>query len=170
MSTIDSFSGRNKYLSNFSSHGFHYGGVWCRTSEHAFQAMKSTNREDFLYVIEAESPGQAKRRGRKIECRADWRDVKIKIMFDIVKCKFDQNTDIKAKLLTTRSDYLIEDNNWQDKEWGMTKENGKWVGRNALGKILMVLRIYYIAQDIPDVDPQYMTELDSAIRNALKTI
>ena len=57
-------------------------------------------------------------------------------MYQIVKCKFEQNEDLKIKLLNTGNSELIEGNTWGDKIWG--KVNG--VGQNNLGKILMRIR------------------------------
>jgi predicted NAD-dependent protein-ADP-ribosyltransferase YbiA (DUF1768 family) len=39
---------------------------------------------------------------------------------------------------------LVEGNTWGDKFWGAVKnKDGKWEGKNCLGKILMILRRYF---------------------------
>ena len=68
--------------------------------------------------------------------RADWENVKLRVMYDIVKAKFLQNEKLQAKLLATRDRMLIEGNDWGDTFWGMVDGEGE----NNLGKILMRVR------------------------------
>ena len=82
------------------------------------------------------SGGQAKRLGKRVELRPDWEDVKIDIMRQVLKSKFTQNPELKAKLIATGDAELIEGNNWNDRFWGVC--NGK--GQNHLGRLLMELR------------------------------
>ena len=57
-------------------------------------------------------------------------------MYEIVKQKFIQNSDLKDKLIATGNVYLEEGNTWGDKVWGTV--NGE--GFNHLGFILMKIR------------------------------
>lgn len=68
--------------------------------------------------------------------RPDWENVKLRVMYDIVKAKFLQNEKLQAKLLATRDRMLIEGNDWGDTFWGMVDGEGA----NNLGKILMRVR------------------------------
>lgn len=65
-----------------------------------------------------------------------WENMKQKYMYDICKAKFEQNPDIRQKLLDTGNRHLEECNTWNDRYWGTV--NGK--GENNLGKILMRIR------------------------------
>jgi hypothetical protein len=56
-------------------------------------------------------------------------------MTEIIRLKF-QNPGLKAKLLATGNQELIEGNTWGDCYWGVCEGNGQ----NHLGKILMQVR------------------------------
>jgi len=132
---ITSFDGENEFLSNFFESSVEYEGLTFKTNEHAFQAAKVLNirtRIEFQIL----TPGQAKRKGRKVLLRSDWENVKDSIMENLVRIKFTTNEDLKRKLLNTDEEELIEGNNWHDTYWGIC--NGK--GKNKLGKILMKVR------------------------------
>jgi ribA/ribD-fused uncharacterized protein len=82
----------------------------------------------------------AKRIGRKVTLRHDWEKVKIEIMRGLLVQKFSQDEMLREMLLSTGDWELIEGNTCGDKFWGAVLENGKWVGRNELGKLLMSVR------------------------------
>ena len=132
---IDCFEGEYFFLSNFYEIPIIYDGITYRNSEAAFQAQKCINpkdRESFTNL----NPDEAKHKGRSVQLRKDWEQVKISIMTEIVKAKFEQNADIAQKLIATGDSYLEEGNNWGDKVWGTV--NGQ--GANHLGHILMNVR------------------------------
>ena len=132
---INSFRGENNFLSNFYSAPVIYNGLSFQNNEAAFQAQKCVNeadREKFCSL----NPSEARSLGRKIPLRKDWEQIKITIMREVVKAKFEQNPDIMEKLLNTGNAYLKEGNTWGDRTWGTA--NG--VGANNLGKILMEVR------------------------------
>jgi len=134
--TIDSFSGEYSFLSNFSRHPLAFGADVARTCEHAFQAAKATNPAEAAWVLAAPTPGEAKRRGRKLKRRADWEQVKDGIMLVCLRIKFARGTELAAKLEATGDALLIEGNNWGDRYWGMCEG----VGFNKLGHLLMLVR------------------------------
>lgn len=123
------------FLSNFYEVPITYNGIIYRSSEAAFQSMKTKDeslRKDFANL----TPNESKKLGRKVKLREDWEDVKVDIMYEIVKQKFIQNPDLKDKLIATGNAYLEEGNTWGDKVWGTV--NGE--GFNHLGFILMKIR------------------------------
>lgn len=97
--------------------------------------MKTLNKAERLKFKDT-TPTQAKRIGRRIELRSDWEDIKIKVMYLVVREKFKQNEELQTLLLDTGDTYLEEGNNWNDRTWGVV--NG--IGTNYLGKILMKVR------------------------------
>ena len=52
--------------------------------------------------------------------------------------KFEQNPDLKEKLLATGNKTLIEGTWWKDTFWGIDLKTGQ--GQNHLGQILMEIR------------------------------
>lgn len=135
MDKINSFKGEYHFLSNFYEAPIEYDGICYKNSEAAFQAQKCLNPED-RNAFANMNPSAAKKAGRKVQLRKDWEQVKVSIMSEIVKAKFEQNSELADKLLATGDAYLEEGNNWGDRTWGTV--NGK--GANLLGNILMNVR------------------------------
>ena len=81
-------------------------------------------------------------KGRHIELRGDWEQVKDNIMYEIVKDKFTRNSNLKSLLLKTNSSILIEGNWWHDNYWGdcYCEKCQNKEGKNTLGLILMRIR------------------------------
>lgn len=132
---IDSFSGRHYFLSNFFPVPVAYEGLNYPSSEVAYQAAKSNDKETRVAFLNL-SPRDAKRIGRSIIIRPDWSQVKLQVMEDIVRSKFYNCEALKNALLRTGEAELVEGNWWGDTFWGVCKG----VGENHLGKILMKVR------------------------------
>ena len=135
---IDRFMNEFDFLSNFYECKVDYEGIVWRTAEHAYQAMKTLNPEQRLNMTEIYMPGDAKAYGRAVKMRTDWDEVKLGIMEDIVRCKFQQNPRLQKKLLLTGDLPIEEGNTWNDTYWGICLFKG--TGQNHLGKILMKIR------------------------------
>jgi hypothetical protein len=133
---IESFSGVFRFLSNFYSAPVHYEGIEYPTSEHAFQAAKTVDKNQRLNIAMLETPGEAKRYGKTVRIRSAWDDVRVGVMAEIVDAKFTQNPHLLEMLLATDDTELIEGNVWGDTFWGVC--DGK--GENNLGKVLMEVR------------------------------
>mgnify|MGYP001461308949 CR=1 FL=1 len=132
---IDSFRNEYFFLSNFYEAPVTYDGLTYQNNEAAFQAQKcadSKDREAFTKL----NPSEAKHEGRRVQLREDWEQIKVSVMADIVKAKFEQNSELAQKLLATGDAYLEEGNDWGDHIWGTV--NGQ--GANCLGVILMEVR------------------------------
>ena len=136
MGVISGFNGQYRFLSNFWMAPIEVGGMRFRSSEHAYQAAKSLDPQDWKDVQECVSPGAAKRMGKNVTLRADWEDIKLEAMEEILWAKFTQHPDLMKDLIMTRGMELIETNTWGDTYWGVCK--GK--GHNHLGKLLMKIR------------------------------
>lgn len=132
---IDSFSGDFEFLSNF------FVEKNKLTVEHFYQAAKTMNYGWVYQIISAKTPGRAKRLGQKAPLRKDWEQVKVQIMFDLLREKFKDLT-LKTKLIDTFPTILIEGNTWHDNFWGQCscmKCRGK-EKINMLGFILNQVR------------------------------
>lgn len=132
---INKFTGKYRFLSNFYEVPIIVDGIKYRSVEHAFQAAKATNELDKHIFRQCETAADAKYWGRHIKLRPDWDSVKIDIMYNLLKIKFNDDS-LKKQLLSTDDAIIIEGNNHKDCYWGVYK--GK--GENNLGKLLMKLR------------------------------
>jgi len=134
---IDRFSGYNRFLSNFWRCYVKYRGVTYLSAEHAYQAAKvGKGKPGFQAIVNAKTPGEAKRLGGQVMLPPNWDDRRLEIMAEIVACKFTQNKELARRLVETGDEELIEGNTWGDNYWGVC--NGQ--GRNMLGAILMKVR------------------------------
>lgn len=142
---IKQFDGTYRFLSNFWPcwvvFNWHHSTYVTTTVEHAFQASKATNIDDFLKVLHNKTPGAAKRLAKTIRLRTDWELVKMDIMKKLVADKFLTPT-LKRSLIETGDQDLVEGNYWHDNFWGDCYCNNcsKIEGLNYLGKILMEVR------------------------------
>ena len=125
-------------FSNFSKHGFLLDGQWWPTSEHYFQAQKFAGTEHAEAVRLAPAPMAAANMGRERNrpLRADWEQTKDDVMRRALRAKFEAHDDLRALLLTTGDEEIVE-NAPGDFYWGCGKDG---TGKNMLGKLLMELR------------------------------
>lgn len=122
---IEQFRANYRWLSNF------VGGV-----EQAYQAAKCANQEDadnFLLM----RPGEAKAAGKKVKLRNGWEKLKLTVMEDLIRDKFNHEP-YRSKLLATGDETIQEGNTWGDKFWGVDLESGE--GENHLGNLIMKIR------------------------------
>jgi hypothetical protein len=133
---INRFDGDYFFLSNFyPSPVTMYGEIY-PTVEHAFQAAKCFSPADREAIRQASTPGIAKRMGRLATLIHDWDELRVPIMTELVRRKFEGNSQLRYLLLATTPHELIEGNTWGDRFWGVYQG----VGENHLGKILMQIR------------------------------
>lgn len=132
---ISEFRGTYRWLSNFWVSPIIYSGAEWLTVEHAYQGAKTLDVQQAESVRNCATPGLAKRMGRKVTKRADWDDVRVTIMHDLLRLKF-QIPYLRTLLLRTGNALLAENNNWNDTFWGIC--DGR--GQNQLGKLLMQVR------------------------------
>lgn len=135
MDKIDSFREEYFFLSNFYEIPVEFDGITYTNTEAAFQAQKCADYEE-RKQFSTLNPSEAKKLGRKVRLRLDWESVKLGLMHDIVRSKFEQHPELAAKLMETGDSYLEEGNTWGDRIWGTV--NGQ--GANHLGRILMDVR------------------------------
>ncbi len=132
---INSFTNDYRFLSNFYSTRVEFEGLTYPSVEHAYQAAKTEDKELRKQFARGIHAGEAKKLGNKITLRRGWENIKLSIMEELVRKKF-QDIELKDKLLATGEQELIEGNTWGDVFWGQVEGQGK----NHLGKILMRVR------------------------------
>lgn len=132
---IDSFTGEHRFLSNFWPAEVELDGIIFPSVEHAYVAAKTLDPEVRAEIRLVNTAGQVKRFGRKLVLRPDWDEVKLSVMEDLVRQKF-QHPELAKLLLATGDEELVEGNTWGDTFWGECFGSGA----NHLGKILMKVR------------------------------
>ena len=142
MEAITRFRGAYSFLSNFYPVSIEYDGQVYAAVEDAFQAAKTLDPKERMLIQLCQTPGDAKRCGRKVTLRSDWNEIKIDVMHELLRKKF-QNPMLRKKLLDTGDADLVEGNTHGDTFWGQVKG----VGENHLGKLLMEVRAEIIRGD-----------------------
>lgn len=135
MSKIEHFDGEYRFLSNFWPAKVVLDGMEYATTEHAYQAAKTLDMNVRKEIQAAKYPNKAKKLGQKVALREDWEGVKLSVMEDLLRQKF-QDPELKKALLDTGDAELIEGNFWHDTFWGVCDNKGK----NQLGRLLMKIR------------------------------
>jgi ribA/ribD-fused uncharacterized protein len=139
---IAAFSGSYAFLSNFFPipGGLQMDGQSYPTLEHAFQASKTPSLIWRERIRRAPTPAEARRVGRKVPIRKDWEQVKVRVMAELLRRKFDPQAhpDLVRQLRATGEALLIEGNLWGDLFWGVDERTG--LGLNHLGRLLMEVR------------------------------
>lgn len=132
---INSFTGENYFLSNFSPSLLTVLGVPFNNVEAAFQACKTLDIEE-RYTFSNMTASESKKAGRRVKLRAGWNEIlRVECMELCLRSKF-ADEKLKDKLKATGQIQLVEGNTWNDKYWGVCKGQGE----NMLGKLLMEIR------------------------------
>jgi ribA/ribD-fused uncharacterized protein len=141
--SIVRFDGEYAFLSNFHpspvvirSDRQSLKRIECATVEHGFQACKTHDPVQRRRIATAPTPGEAKRRGRRVSLRSDWDEIRDSVMRALLAQKFRTDSALGQRLLATDGAEIIEGNTWGDRYWGTTDGTGE----NRLGKLLMVRR------------------------------
>lgn len=125
-------------FSNFSDHGITMHSMFYPTVEHYYQASKF---EDLIYkekIRTCVSPKRASELGKSKnhELKTNWDAIKLNVMTNALRCKFEQHKDLKTTLLNTNDRLLIEHSPY-DNFWGIGRTG---IGLNYLGTLLMRTR------------------------------
>lgn len=129
-------------FSNFSPHPILQDGLLWPTVEHYYQAQKfggtAAAMELMTLIRQAPTAAAAAALGRDParSLRPDWDGVKREIMLAAVRTKFHTHGEIRAILLGTGEEVLVEDSP-TDYYWGCGCDR---TGANHLGRILMQVR------------------------------
>ena len=135
---ITEFKLEFQWLSNFY---WHYSMPY--TVEHEFQAAKAAGYNPALaeQILWSESPGKAKKLGRRALLPTNWDKDRDLIMKRALEHKFNMSP-MKEWLLATGEIPLTEGNFWHDQYWGncLCESCESAPGNNNLGKLLMEVR------------------------------
>jgi len=141
-----------EWLSNFRGCNIISNGKSFNNTEQMFMYYKAVFFKDFEIaekILKTPLPYKAKALGRKVKnyVDEDWSKVRYDVMVKANLCKYQQNEDLRIKLLETGDKILVEANP-RDNIWGIgmaeTNRNiydeSQWRGMNLLGKALMHVR------------------------------
>lgn len=133
-----SVRGPNGELSNHSAHGFELDGLFWPTIEHYYQAQKFASTPHAETIRQALRPMDAKRLGQTTDfpLRPDWDKVKETVMYWATLAKYKTHADVRAVLLATGDEELVEDSP-TDYYWGCGKDGS---GLTLYGQVLMQVR------------------------------
>jgi ribA/ribD-fused uncharacterized protein len=152
---ISEFRGEHSFLSNYDVNPFIWRGLCFLSGEQAFAYAKTfyapAARRDIFQsnILASNTPGDAKKFGRACPIDvAQWDARKVHHMREIVHAKFGGVKDYAGKLINTGYRPLVEGNTWGDTFWGKCRVDGKIVGLNMLGTILMEERGYWLWSDL----------------------
>ena len=122
-----------RFLSNFHPCQVHYKGVVFSSAEHAYHWEKLANKEDFN-LLESCSAAEIKKKISSFKKVENWEQIKIGLMRDITKAKFDQNADLRKKLmkLYLEGSVFVHEIPWKDTFWGSYQK----IGLNMQGSLI----------------------------------
>jgi len=139
--TTEVFGGLSNMASGYS---LNINGIIVKSAEHLYQAMRfPINPEIQAQILEENSPMTAKMISKKYKekyTRPDFEQVKFGIMKWVLDIKLCQNWQSFGPLLLSTEDKPIVEYTPKDKVWGAILEDNKYIGTNALGRLLMNLR------------------------------
>lgn len=132
-----------RFMSNFFLSRFHDLKFTYPSVEHYYQSQKASDPAEALAIMNASSPAVARKLGQLVALGDKWDECKVAVMTNGCRMKFEQNDELKEKLVMTDGFELIEFAPWGDTFWGVDKN---YEGQNNLGKILMELRAGFIKE------------------------
>jgi ribA/ribD-fused uncharacterized protein len=107
--------------------------------EAAYQAHKNLNDKEYIEKLKkSRTPREIKILGKGVVLRADWDNIKIKVMNDLIFLKFEQHKLLKERLLETFLRPIIK----------YSKRSSFWSNMdfNMTGKLLQKIRNDYIKE------------------------
>lgn len=163
---IDDFRGSHGFLSNFHPCKVTWEQITYPSTEHAFNAGKSLDMGVRLWIAQAATPREAKRRGRSVQLRPGWDErVRYEVMAEVLASKF-WAPELASALRATGDAILIEGNTWHDNTWGdcrCGRSACSASGANWLGLMLMSLRDHVLKPQRTETAGEAVRRLRSEI-------
>ena len=151
MSEINNFSGEYEFLNNGYLCPVVYEDEVYPSLEHAYQAAKTDDLDLRENIKSCLTVTDARSNGKNVILASDWQTKKLEIMETLIRNKFNDNFDLKLKLVLTQNADLVQ-GNCRDTFWGQNKYN---VGENHVGRLLEKIREEIIDQEGDFVDVLY---------------
>ena len=142
------------FLSNFYNCRIRFRNQTFTCLEQGYQCTKAEICDNWLAydeILNMSLQADMKKKGAQIVTTAYWEAHKLKVMEELLFCKFRQNKQLYYSLLNTRPLNLIEAT--LDDFWGagcilgsIALLEGIWEGRNNLGKLLIKVRNFFVKE------------------------
>lgn len=147
--TTEEFGGLSNMASGYS---LFVNDIIIPSAEHLYQAMRYPLYPNIqAEIIAQDNAMKAKMVSNKYKAqysRPDWNNIRYKIMKWVLEIKLSQNWDKFSEVLSSTENKPIVEYSHKDKVWGVVlQDNNRFVGINALGRLLMDLRERYIKYD-----------------------
>jgi ribA/ribD-fused uncharacterized protein len=143
---ITEFRGEFYFLSSFYMKDVWYRGVVYKSAEHAFHVDKTEDPQAQAWIAAADTPSEAKRRGRMVPLRPYWHQYHRYLSMESILISKFYPTLLEAQLLLGTGEAMpIEGNKWHDNTWGdcyCGRASCREPGLNLLGYMLMRQRAY----------------------------
>jgi type I restriction enzyme S subunit len=139
--TTGEFGGLSNMAPNYP---LEINGIPIATTEALYQACRFPDQPDVQQmIIDQRSPMTAKMKSKRYrkDTRGDWDMVRVKIMRWCLRVKLAQNWSLFSALLSKTDARPIVEESRKDDFWGAKpQDDGRLVGNNVLGRLLMELR------------------------------
>lgn len=131
--------GKFHVLSNFAKSPFYFRKIRYLSAEQAYQHQKALFLRELKVanaILKCKNASHAKSMVKNLQTTAEWANMKVNLMLDILRCKVSQCDKFKKALMNTQKATLVH-NVESDSFWGCGI-NAK--GQNKLGLLLELLR------------------------------
>jgi ribA/ribD-fused uncharacterized protein len=132
---------------NMAPYPVEYGGKRWLTTEALFQAMRFDDEEIREQIRNEKSPMGAKMKAKKNKEQmvvTPMSDADLDNMRLCLRLKTEQHSELRKMLIETEDALIVEDCTRRQRVsgvfWGAALVNGRWVGRNWLGRLWKELR------------------------------
>lgn len=98
---IRGFRGVFSFLSNFYPCTMLFEDYRFTSAEAAFQSAKCYHLSDAI-AMQGMTAKEAKRKGRTVRMRRDWEQVKVQVMRNVLRAKFDENPSLSKRQIDRR--------------------------------------------------------------------
>lgn len=132
---IDGFRGEYEYLANTYNSDITYDGMTYTNAEAAYWAQRVKDKRARNKYSRL-SGNKARAKAMQAIPIEDWETTKNDIMMNILRVKFNKNSELGKKLIATNDAKIINTNTYRDDYYGVYMNKGK----NILGKMLMKIR------------------------------
>lgn len=110
---ISAFEGEYIFLNTFFYVPIEYQGITYSCAEAAIQAQKTVLIEE-RQTFASLPAGLSRSRGRRLIPRSSWDKIRNQVVYEVNYIKFNENEDLKQKLLATQDEEIYYYNTWHD--------------------------------------------------------